>query len=215
MKEIWKTIEKYPNYEISSEGRCRNKKTGRFLNRKTDKGYCRYTLGNKTIFVHRLVAEQFIPNPNNYPMINHKDEDKTNNSISNLEWCDNAYNIRYSFCKPIYSLDNASLELVYYGGMNDAERIDDYCHSTISKCCRGKKQTYRNKQFFFEPPTVDEYLSELKCCDVICSVDDDGNYEYYNGVRDAERKTGISSASICQCYQGKRKKAGKKKWVKF
>jgi len=46
--------------------------------------------------VHRLVAEAFIPNPNNLPLINHKDENPLNNEVDNLEWCDNSYNVKYS-----------------------------------------------------------------------------------------------------------------------
>ena len=50
----------------------------------------------KNIAIHRLVAESFIPNPNNYNQVNHKDENKHNNSVDNLEWCTSSYNIRYS-----------------------------------------------------------------------------------------------------------------------
>lgn len=49
----------------------------------------------KTVFVHRIVAEAFIPNTKNLPMVNHKDEDKTNNFVENLEWCTNEYNLNY------------------------------------------------------------------------------------------------------------------------
>ena len=49
----------------------------------------------KQQYIHRLVAQAFIPNPNNLPEVNHKDEDKTNNNVKNLEWCDRKYNINY------------------------------------------------------------------------------------------------------------------------
>ena len=64
-----------------------------------DKGYKTVSLTKdgktKTLFVHRLVADAFIENPNNLPMVNHKDEDKTNNFAENLEWCTNEYNLSY------------------------------------------------------------------------------------------------------------------------
>ena len=63
------------------------------LNSKT--GYKFVILDKKTCYVHRLVAEAFVDNPNNYPQINHKDENKANNSVENLEWCTEKYNMNY------------------------------------------------------------------------------------------------------------------------
>lgn len=100
-KEIWKTIKGHPNHEVSNYGRVRSLNyhgTGRtqmlsILNGKT--GYKFVILDKKTCYVHRLVAEAFIPNPDNLPQINHKDENKANNSVENLEWCSEKYNINY------------------------------------------------------------------------------------------------------------------------
>lgn len=99
MREQWKNIEGY-NYQVSSKGRIRNKATKAikksFIN---DSGYVIVSLYKekslKTFRVHRLVAQAFIPNPNNLPEINHKSEIKTDNRVENLEWCDRKHNLAY------------------------------------------------------------------------------------------------------------------------
>lgn len=66
-------------------------------------GYKFVILGKKTCYVHRLVAEAFIPNPDNLQQINHIDEQKDNNAVSNLEWCSIKYNINYGNRKKKFS----------------------------------------------------------------------------------------------------------------
>ena len=96
---ILKTIEGYENYQISDTGIVMNKKTGKELKQQEKKGYMNVNLfkNGKKInkLVHRLVAQTFIPNPNDYPQINHKDENPKNNKVNNLEWCTAKYNSNY------------------------------------------------------------------------------------------------------------------------
>ena len=107
--EEWRPIKGYEYYEVSNLGRVRSWINNKWKRRNTPKilslhrltkGYLGVSLSSapnvsKTIKVHRLVAKTFIPNPDNLPMINHKDENKTNNCVSNLEWCTNKYNLNY------------------------------------------------------------------------------------------------------------------------
>ena len=115
MQEIWKDIKNYEGiYQVSNLGRVRSltRKVKTFNGLRTTKGqllkplktnrnYFRVDLKqnqkNKYISIHRLVAEAFIPNPNNYPVINHIDGDTSNNKIDNLEWCTQSHNIKEAY----------------------------------------------------------------------------------------------------------------------
>lgn len=111
MTEIWRDIPHYEGlYEVSSLGRIRNKQ-GRLITLYPSRyhispnGTTYYSVHlhingkSRSEWVHRLVGLAFIPNPNNYKYINHKDEDKGNNEVSNLEWCTCKYNNNYGSAK--------------------------------------------------------------------------------------------------------------------
>ena len=115
MQEIWKDIEGYEGfYQVSNKGRVKSLKrkicsnSNHKYNTLSEK-LLKLSGGGKYIqvilckdgktsakLVHRLVAQAFIPNPNNYPVINHKDENKKNNDVRNLEWCTYKYNNEYN-----------------------------------------------------------------------------------------------------------------------
>ena len=100
MEEVWKPIFDFPRYFISNLGRVRSTYSYKILKlKKCRDGYLKVCLcKNKSkhyVFVHRLVANAFIANPNRYPIINHKDENKANNCYTNLEWCTHKYNNNY------------------------------------------------------------------------------------------------------------------------
>jgi hypothetical protein len=86
--------------------------------------------------IHRLIAEAFIRNPDNLPMINHKDQNRLNNDISNLEWCDNTYNSQYPNDLSVYCFD---LDKVF-SSASEASVHTGVCRTSILKCCRGQLQ---------------------------------------------------------------------------
>lgn len=96
-----KDLEQFDNmYSITSEGQIWSKKTNKYLiGSINQKGYRTISIYHKgktiTVRPYRLVAQSFIPNPNNLPQVNHKDENKLNDCVDNLEWCDNWYNEHY------------------------------------------------------------------------------------------------------------------------
>lgn len=82
-------------YQVSNYGRIRNSRTGKILKPIKSKGYQYIRLNKNGFLIHRLVATMFIPNPYNYPIVNHKDENPSNNYIDNLEWVTAKYNVNY------------------------------------------------------------------------------------------------------------------------
>ncbi|MDV2904930.1 HNH endonuclease [Phytobacter diazotrophicus] len=91
--EIWKKT-KYVNIEASNYGRVKNVQTGKIIGAIGNHGYYKTTIYGNYVLIHRLVAQTWIPNPNNLPVVNHIDENTLNNNISNLEWSTQSNNIK-------------------------------------------------------------------------------------------------------------------------
>lgn len=174
MNEIWKDISGYNGkYQVSTLGRIKSFaqdhtngkiKTGNT----TAKGYLTILLyddygGSKWYPIHRLVASAFLPNDLNLPQVNHKNENKTDNTVDNLEWCTNEYNNRYgtralrakksneccaSTSLRVYSVDCNGVT-TYYDSIGDAERKTGCSHTNIVRTLKGRSKTCGGKQWFY------------------------------------------------------------------
>lgn len=120
-------------------------------------GYWFVCHDNKKFRIHRLVAETYIDNPNNLPIVNHKDEDTSNNNVNNLEWCTHSYNINYGtaqqrrkeklcgrpvYIKPINQLDLSGNVIATFKSISDAGRKLNLNKENISMCLNGKRKTH-------------------------------------------------------------------------
>lgn len=151
MKEVWKDIQGYEGlYQVSNLGRVKSLNYHRegkekMLSVYKNGNYLRVTLfknTKKTFFVHRLVAEAFITNQKKLPEVNHKDENKENNCVNNLEWCTSLYNANYGnrnnkIQKPIICIETGA----EYQNLKEASQITKIYYTNISECCRGKRKT--------------------------------------------------------------------------
>lgn len=158
--ENWKDAVGYEGlYKVSDIGNVMSVRTGKLLKtKKNNRGYIQvHMFINKKDYmqlIHRVVGKAFIDNPDNLPQINHKDEDKNNNSVENLEWCTNIYNRRYGTgcqrstehhdykkisilnSKPIMQFSKKGQLLNTFYGVKEAERQTNICESNIRKSMR-------------------------------------------------------------------------------
>lgn len=172
----WRNIPGFPHYKINKAGQVKRidaiitdsngidfYRRGRILStRKTKLGYIQVDMCEKGVqygrFIHVLLAKVFIPNPKNLPIVNHKDENPSNNDLSNLEWCDYSYNAKYSVEKlrkshtheqrAVYRIDINTNEEIRYNGIREAARENKAHHSNIrnailhNRRCVGYKWRY-------------------------------------------------------------------------
>lgn len=150
-------------YAITSCGKVWSYKSNKFLKLTPNSGGYS-TVGlckdgkRKTCNVHRLVAETYIPNPNNLPEVNHKDENKSNNCINNLEWCNKKYNNNYGthterqaekHRKKVYCVE---LDRVFES-QSEAVKELNLPKSGVSNCCKGIQHTTGGYHFKYYEET--------------------------------------------------------------
>jgi hypothetical protein len=172
--EQWRNIKDYEGlYQVSNEGRVKSLWFGRekILKGGKDKdGYLLVKLcqDGKQVMkkVHRLVAQAFLENPNNYEQVNHKDEDKTNNHVENLEWCNRSYNCNFGTrnqrsaekrrndpkqSKRVDQIDPITGEVIRQWASTMECGRNGYNQGDVSKCALGKYKQYKGYIWKYAP----------------------------------------------------------------
>lgn len=245
-REIWKDIKDYEGlYQVSNLGRVRSLNYNhtenkiKLLKQGNRVGYKLVALSKnkqrKTYSVHRLVAMAFIYNPdmNKYNEVNHKDEDKTNNCVWNLEWCDRKYNMDYGtfrertikylinhnneISKTVYQYDLYGNLVKEYPSTMEVQRQSNYSQGTVSSCCRGERNSAYGYIWSYKELTKEEIkkiVCKAKIGRTILQFDLNDNFiKEYTGINEIKKELGIKgSVHISDCCNGKRNKACGFKW---
>ena len=238
-KEEWKQIvDSNGNFYISNYGRVKNVKPQHGTEPKIMKqcidrlGYYKvhipFPVRRKSVLVHRLVARMFIPNPNLYREINHKDGNKANNYVDNLEWCTRSYNVKHAFdtglkvnkkgsehpcAKKCYEYDMKGNLIKEWGSI--AEAADFYKDVTGNVCaaCSGKYKTFHGHIWSYKLEQINVNEHKPATCERTYQYSKDGEFiaEYFC-MDDAVEATGVDKSNITKCCLGKRKTAGGYIW---
>ena len=240
-KEIWKDVKGYEGlYQVSNFGRIRTpeklSKNGHHLKNKYLKllknqyGYKYIGIHKNGVrsnrFIHRLVAQAFIPNPHNYPEVNHKDENPSNNCVDNLEWCTRGYNNRYGtrMKRVIKSLSVKVVQLSLDGSLvkvwpsiRNASKNGCYS-SSISHCCQNR--LLRCNGYYWIYYSDYKKMSKKDILKYVIKRDrrivqlDPNNHiiKIWDSTNDAD-KAGFQEACIKRCCKGKQKKHAGYHWM--
>lgn len=253
--EVWKPVVGYEGfYEVSNMGRVRSvthtdngrwgvrlykgvvlKQSNRTAGSKNSpfyyKGVSLHKNGvSKNMNVHRLVAEAFIPNPHNFPIVNHIDENPSNNRVENLEWCTQKHNqnhgtlperrrqLRYKKVNQ-YGLDGKFVK--QFQSVIEASEAMGLIHSSISNACKGYAGTAGGYLWRYENSSNEELDITAKWYDSLCrqmvvQLTQDGEFvALYNSSRSAAKAIKRSSSRICDALKESNKTAGGYKWMRY
>lgn len=213
--EIWKETE-YKGYYVSNYGRIKSmpnttRNTIRILTNTIDiDGYAGVTINGKRIKVHRLVAKAFVENPNNYNIINHKDENKTNNNADNLEWCDTKYNVTYSCGKKIKQIDPNTLKVIeIFDSASDAARKVNGANAHILDVCNKKykcKRAYGYIWRFIDDNDYNENRNEGNKKQItIVNKFNDNIILFFDTVQECADYLGVGITAVSNCINGRSK----------
>lgn len=240
----WIKLAVNENYSINENGEVKNNKTNKLLKQSQHKnGYMsvsiKITNGSyKQYYVHRLVAETFLLNLDNLTDVNHKDYNKQNNSVENLEWCSRSDNLKHSYnyenrnknrkhAKELATKNHEKMKIkvtqrtlsgefvAEYNSMREAEEKTGIPIQNISSVTSGKRRS-AGGYIWEKSDGIDFEYNPTKYFSAVQQLDLNDNIiaEYYS-MADAARATGIDSNNISAVCAGKRKTTGGFKWRKI
>lgn len=200
-------------YAVTSCGKVWSYKNKKFLKQSCRNKYLSVNLcngkTNKSYSVHRLVALAYIDNPNRFPQVNHKDENKSNNCINNLEWCSAKYNVNYGTRgertseirgKKVICIETG----IIYKSTGEAARKTGINQALIHNCCSLKAKQAKGKHFFY----LDYYYNhkdELKKTVKTVLVYCEQNNTYYENCKEAGDAFGIRNNAVWKVCVGEMK----------
>lgn len=241
--EIWKAHPDIPGIEVSTFGRVRtldkmvwNGKgmrlaKGRVLKPGNDgNGYLKVGIqsdGKRTMkYVHRLVAETFIKNPDNLPQVNHKNCDRGNNNVENLEFCTVSYNNKYrekygisnaeSLGRPLLAVNLNTMEVLHFRSQGEASRSIGIDCRNVYKVLKGKRNKTHGFWFKEDDGSNIEIDKELK--DIVADINftrgvfavnlNTSEVSRFNSQSEASRELGVNRPNIYKVIKGKYKQTG-------
>lgn len=217
--EVWKEIPShlingYNNCYVSSKGRCKNNK-GRITSGYVHtNGYTKVPLHGKSYAIHRLVASAFIPNIENKEQVNHKDGNKENNSIDNLEWitpsdnCIHRSNVLHKkYLKKVYQYDLNMNLMKEYKSIIDASKETNIPKESITSCCNEKQVQTNGFTFRFEENKNKLRTNKHKRSIIQYNLDMAIIAEF-DSIMDASIKLNINNSCILDCCKGRQKTSG-------
>ena len=239
-QEIWKQYPDYSFIEVSNLGRVRTKdryvpgKDGRkcfykgrvLKQRLSNSGYMQVKFGvnGKYVFlyVHRMVATCYVPNPLGLPQVNHIDNNRTNNSASNLEWCTPQYNNDYKknfgtspaqlFGHLVFAVNLKTGKVLRFESQAEATRQLGISESNISEIIKGKRYKTAGGYWFTEDEgeitekKIREIRASMKSCQVIAVNPETSEVFWFDSQSEAAQQLGFDGSHIAKVVKGKQNK---------